>query len=270
METLPIATRLSVRLKLMKKQISALPWLDPGDPFPPLRTAWTHEDAAPGLLAAGGVLDTPTLLRAYASGIFPWFSDGQPILWWSPDPRMVLKVQNFKLHRSLRKTLGLFNARDDCEIRMDTCFESVVRACASKPRNGQSGTWIVEEMFNAYVALNHSGHAHSVETWVGGVMVGGLYCVNVGGMVFGESMFAHTTDASKIALAALVTWCRANQIDWIDCQQNTQHLASLGATEIPRDTFEDHLRQTTRQPTPLWSFSSCCWRHLLPNNCDRL
>ena len=270
MEILPMATRLRVRLKLMKKPIPALPWLDPGDPFPPPRTAWTHEDVAPGLLAAGGALDTPTLLRAYASGIFPWFSDGQPILWWSPDPRMILKVQDFKLHRSLRKTLASFIARDDCEIRMDSCFESVVRACASKPRSGQSGTWIVEEMFNAYVALNHSGHAHSVETWVDGVMVGGLYCVNVGGMVFGESMFAHTTDASKIALAALVAWCRANQIDWIDCQQNTQHLASLGATEIPRDTFEDHLRQTTRQPTPLWDFSSCCWRQLLPNNCDGL
>ena len=254
----------------MKKQKLSLPWLHPGDPFPPLSTAWGEEDVAPGLLAAGGTLDTPTLMRAYASGIFPWFSGEQPILWWSPDPRMVLQVQHFKLHRSLRKTLGLFEARDDCEIRMDTCFESVIRACASKPRNGQSGTWIVEKMINAYVVLNQSGHAHSVETWVNGVMVGGLYCVNVGKMVFGESMFAHTTDASKIALAALVAWCRTHQIEWIDCQQNTRHLASLGALEIPRDTFEDHLRRTTGQHAPLWNFSSRCWSQLIPKNCCSL
>ena len=251
----------------MKKQKPPLPWLHPGDAFPPLSTAWGKEDVAPGLLAAGGILDTPTLLRAYASGIFPWFSDGQPILWWSPDPRMVLQVQHFKLHRSLRKALLLFEARDDCEIRMDTCFESVIRACATKPRNGQSGTWIVEEMIDAYVALNQSGHAHSVETWINGVMVGGLYCINIGGMVFGESMFAHTTDASKIALAALVAWCRAHEIEWIDCQQNTQHLASLGAFEIPRDKFEAHLRKTAEQHEPSWHFSHCCWSYLIPKNC---
>lgn len=247
----------------MKKQRPPLPWLEPGDPFPALNTAWRSTDPAPGLLAAGGALDTATLLRAYASGIFPWFSEGQPILWWSPDPRMVLDVQRFKLHRSLRKTLSSFVANPDCEIRMDSCFETVVRTCANQPRNGQEGTWIVEDMIRAYVAMNRSGHAHSVETWVGGILVGGLYCVNVGRMVFGESMFAHTADASKIALAALVAWCLDHQVEWIDCQQNTQHLASLGACETPRQAFEEHLQRTIEQPAPSWRFSRCCWALLL-------
>lgn len=250
----------------MTKQTPPLKWLNPGDPFPALATAWSAADPAPGLLAAGGTLDTPTLLRAYTRGIFPWFSDGQPILWWSPDPRMVLKIHHFKLHRSLRKTLTSFVAQPGCEIRMDSNFKAVIRACAGKPRNGQSGTWIVEEMVAAYVALNQAGHAHSVETWVNGVMVGGLYGVNVGKMVFGESMFAHTTDASKIALAALVAWCLTHQIDWVDCQQNTKHLASLGASEISRDSFEHHLECTTTQLAPPWRFSPHCWGLLLHKN----
>ena len=256
----------------MKQQQPPLPWLDPGDPFPPLETAWGISNPAPGLLAAGGALDTATLLKAYSSGIFPWFSEGQPILWWSPDPRMVLKVQQFRLHRSMRKTLVAFTAQAGCEIRVDSCFAAVVRACANKSRNGQTGTWIVEEMISAYVALHQSGHAHSVETWINGVLTGGLYCVNVGTMVFGESMFAHSKDASKIALSALVAWCGTNGIAWIDCQQNTKHLASLGASEIPRNMFEEHVRHAANQPAPAWLFSSQCLNQLLSKKietCDR-
>lgn len=247
----------------MKKHTPPLQWLDPGDPFPVVTAAWGAADPAPGLLAAGGNLDASTLLRAYTSGIFPWFSEGQSILWWSPDPRMVLSVQRFKLHRSLRKTLTSFVKHPGCEIRMDNCFERVVRCCASKARNRQSGTWIVEKMVAAYVALNQAGYAHSVETWVDDVMVGGLYCVNVGKMVFGESMFSDATDASKIALAALVAWCLAYDIELIDCQQNTQHLASLGAAEISRDNFLRHLELTTTRPAPPWQFSPDHWVRLL-------
>ena len=205
-----------------------IPWLEPRDPFPPPSSAWGPDDPAPGLLAAGGALDVPHLRAAYAQGTFPWFSPGQPILWWAPDPRMVLPVAEFKLHRSLRRTLQAFRARPDCEVRVDTDFRSVITACATKERQGQAGTWIVPAMVEAYTELHAAGLAHSVETWVGGRLVGGLYCVALGHAVFGESMFAHATDASKIALAALVGLCRHQGVALIDCQQNTRHLASLG------------------------------------------
>ena len=200
-----------------------IPWLAPGQAFPPLETAWGGSDPAPGLLAAGGTLDVPTLVRAYSRGIFPWFSLGQPVLWWSPDPRMVLQTADFRLHRSLRKTLLRFSRAEECDIRFDSAFGDVVNACASKSRAGQPGTWIVPNMVRAYQALHLAGHAHSVETWIDGRLAGGLYCVNLGRMVFGESMFAHQTDASKIALAALLAFCRASDIAMIDCQQNTGH-----------------------------------------------
>ena len=224
-----------------------LPWLQPGDAFPPVDDAWGSNDAAPGLLAAGGALDTETLKNAYSSGIFPWFSEGQPIMWWSPDPRMVLQTDHFKLHRSLKKTLGRFNEHQNCEVRFDTDFRQVIESCADALREGQAGTWIVREMIEAYVALHRAGHAHSVETWVNGELVGGLYCVNLGRMVFGESMFAHRTDASKIALTALIAFCRSKQIAMIDCQQNTRHLASLGARELDRTEFFRHLQKTVSQ-----------------------
>ena len=240
-----------------------LPWLVPGQDFPPLRQAWRAADPAPGLLAAGDMLDVATLVRAYSRGIFPWFSEDQPVLWWSPDPRMVLLTRNFRLHRSLRKAVVHFMADRQCEIRIDSAFEQVITACAGKPRPGQSGTWIVPSMQAAYLELHRAGYAHSVETWVNGKLAGGLYCVSLGTMVFGESMFAHQTDASKIALAALVAFCRANYIDMIDCQQNTSHLAFLGAKEISRVEFSDHLRSNTGQAAPKWHFEASYWYQLL-------
>ena len=248
----------------MEKPPRPLPWLAAGERFPPLESAWSQNEPAPGLLAAGAALDVDTLLQAYASGIFPWFSPGQPTLWWSPDPRMVLQTKNFKLHRSLRKSLIHFMKASGCEIRFDSAFEQVINACASKPRAGQSGTWIVPDMVQAYVALHHAGHAHSVETWIDGELAGGLYCVNLGRMVFGESMFAHRTDASKIALAALVAFSRAHHITWIDCQQNTGHLASLGAAEISRAEFVRHLEQNTGKAAPTWLFDPVYWNQTSP------
>ena len=240
-----------------------LPWLAPGQVFPPLESAWGSADPAPGLLAAGETLDVPTLVEAYSHGIFPWFSLGQPVLWWSPDPRMVLETRHFKLHRSLRKSLVHFINDTTCEIRVDSAFERVINACANQPRAGQSGTWIVSDMQRAYLDLHHAGHAHSVETWINGELAGGLYCVNLGQMVFGESMFAHQTDASKIALAALVAFCRTKGIAMIDCQQNTGHLASLGAAEISRAQFAIHVAQNVAASAPVWQFSLSYWNQLL-------
>jgi len=241
----------------------ALPWLAPGEPFPPAAQAWGEQDPIPGLLAAGGALDIDTLRRAYASGIFPWFSHDQPILWWSTDPRMVLKPGDFKLHPSLRKSIrqGLRSGR--LEIRIDTAFGDVIRACAGTPRAGQQGTWIVNSMQQAYMALHEAGDAHSVETWWDGALVGGLYCVNRGRMVFGESMFSHRTDASKMALAALVACARAWQVPAIDCQQNTRHLASLGAVEVPRSTFLAWLDGACSQAAPRWQFDPLYWHAML-------
>lgn len=235
----------------------------PGGPFPAPELAWDATTEAPGLLAVGGTLDAPTLVQAYAQGIFPWFSKGQPILWWSPDPRMVLQPANFKVRRSLRKTLQRFRATSQCEIRIDSAFESVIEACSSSPRSGQSGTWIVPEMVRAYVTLHRAGFAHSVETWIDGSLQGGLYCVAVGNAVFGESMFARSSDASKIALTALVALCRQHGTGLIDCQQNTRHLASLGAREIPRSDFLAHIRRAVHDTGPSWQFSPLYWDHVL-------
>ncbi len=240
-----------------------LPWLAPGEPFPDVRTAWRTGSPAPGLLAAGGTLDTPSLLNAYAQGIFPWFSDGQPVLWWSPDPRMVLHTAEFRLHRSLRKTLARFRDTPGCEVRIDHDFAAVIQACASVPREGQPGTWIVPPMVEAYTALHHAGHAHSVECWVNGALVGGLYCVNIGGALFGESMFSRASNASKIALAALVGMARAHGVAAIDCQQNTRHLASLGAREIARADFVQLVQNALQRPTPRWQFEPIYWNQLL-------
>lgn len=240
-----------------------LPWLAADDPLPAPQQAWGDDAPAPGLLAAGGALDVPWLLRAYGQGTFPWFSEGQPILWWCPEPRMVLPVQGFRLHRSLRKTLQRFRATPGCEVRVDSHFSAVIRACASTPREGQAGSWIVPEMVQAYEALHAAGHAHSVETWVHGRLVGGLYCVALGRAVFGESMFAHATDASKIALAALVAIARRGGVGLIDCQQNTRHLASLGAHEVPRGQFLRHVALARTEPGPRWAFAPGDWDAVL-------
>lgn len=245
-----------------------LPWLQPGDPFPPADAAWGPGQPAPGLLAAGGALDVDTLVRAYSGGIFPWFSADQPILWWSTAPRMVLPVREFVLHRSLRKTLQRWVKDANAEVRFDSAFDQVIQACATSPREGQGGTWIVPDMVQAYIDLHRAGHAHSVETWINGELVGGLYCVAVGRAVFGESMFARRTDASKLALCALVAYCRAHGVEMIDCQQNTRHLASLGGREIQRESFLTHVATASGRPALDWKFEPVYWQSLVPMAAD--
>jgi len=240
-------------------------WLEPGDAFPPVEYACGHDTQAPGLLAAGGRLDVDSLHAAYCHGIFPWYGDGQPILWWSPDPRMVLQVDDFRLHPSMRKTLRRFIRSPRCEVRIDHDFARVIGHCASQPRDGGGGTWIVAEMQLAYRQLHRAGLAHSVETWIDGELAGGLYCVAIGQAVFGESMFSLVRDASKIALAALVAFCRTHGIRAIDCQQNTRHLASLGAAEMRRAAFLAHCRSAAVQPAPPWVFQPLYWQQLLPD-----
>ncbi|CAN5500002.1 leucyl/phenylalanyl-tRNA--protein transferase [soil metagenome] len=247
----------------MKSPVFALPWLAPGENFPDPTRAWDLSDPVPGLLAGGGVLDTPTLKRAYSSAIFPWFSDDQPVLWWSPDPRMVLKTADFRLHRSLRKTISRFMLDDRCEVRFDSNFAKVIRACATGARPGQAGTWIVASMVRAYEEFHRAGYAHSIETWIDGELAGGLYCVAIGKAVFGESMFTRSPDASKIALAALVSFCRYNGISTIDCQQNTRHLASLGAHEIARAHFVEQVSLDVQRPGPEWKFKPVYWNELV-------
>ncbi len=243
---------------------TALTWLAPGQAFPPASQAWDAGSPAPGLLAAGGALDVETLRLAYGKGIFPWFSEGQPILWWSPNPRMVLNVGAFRLHPSFRKSLTRFRNNSSCEIRIDSAFAQVIQACARSRRDGQGGTWIVPDMIAAYCAMHRAGLAHSVETWIDGTLTGGLYCVALGKFVFGESMFSSASNASKFALAALVGFCRAHGIDRIDCQQNTRHLASLGAREISREAFLRHVSDGVIQVGPQWQFEPRYWNLLLP------
>ncbi|WP_418319480.1 leucyl/phenylalanyl-tRNA--protein transferase [Piscinibacter sakaiensis] len=239
-------------------------WLqDDQDPLPDTSTALPADSDAPGLLAAGGQLSPQRLREAYSHGIFPWYGEGQPVLWWSPDPRMVLQTARFKPSRSLRKTLARFIRSPGCAIRIDSAFPQVIGACAGSIRDGQQGTWIVPEMIQAYCRWHELGAVHSVETWIDGELAGGLYGVNLGRMFFGESMFARRSDASKIALAALVCFCRSNAIAAIDCQQNTAHLASLGAAEMARGEFERHLRATVDlQPPADWSYHPVMWQQL--------
>ena len=232
-----------------------LNWIDETLPLPPATSAWGPDSDAPGLVAAGGRVTPQRLLEAYRQGIFPWYSVGQPVLWWSPDPRMVLPTADFKLSASLRKTLRRFLRTPGCELRMDSDFRGVMQACAQTPREGQDGTWIVPAMVDAYSEWHEAGHVHSLETWVDGELVGGLYFVAIGRMCFGESMFSRRTDASKLALAALVAACRVRGISLIDCQQNTAHLASLGAVEITRQVFLAHVQRAVAEPLQRdWSY----------------
>ncbi|MBY0268837.1 MAG: leucyl/phenylalanyl-tRNA--protein transferase [Burkholderiales bacterium] len=225
-----------------------IPWLESGDPFPALERALTEPD---GLLAAGADLSPARLLAAYRGGIFPWYSAGQPVLWWSPDPRMVLFPAEFRMPRSLAKRLR----RRNYEIRVDTAFETVMRACAA-PRDDAAGTWITSDMIAAYCALHRLGHAHSVETWINGELAGGLYGIALGRAFYGESMFARIADASKIALAHLVRRLEQRQFGIIDCQMNTAHLARFGAREIPRREFSQHLAELVNYPQTdgVWRF----------------
>ena len=217
-----------------------IPWLTTDDAFPPVGRALKEPN---GLLAAGADLSVPRLVQAYRNGIFPWFNEDQPILWWSPDPRMVMFPGELKVSRSLGKRLR----RRDYEVRADTAFGAVVRACAA-PRDGAGGTWITEHMVKAYEAFHRAGHAHSLETWIGDELAGGLYGVALGRAFFGESMFTRATDASKIALAHLARQLERWGYGIIDCQMTTPHLARLGAREIPRAAFVRTLGELVNYP----------------------
>jgi leucyl/phenylalanyl-tRNA--protein transferase len=236
--------------------------LAPGEAFPAVHTAWDENTPYPGLLCAGGALDVPTLKQAYRQGIFPWFSPGQPVLWWSTSPRLVLEPHRFRFHRSLRKTLQSGLAQGRLEVRMDHATDRVIQACAQTPRAGQSGTWIVPAMVQAYQAWHREGGVHSVETWWDGELVGGLYAVQIGGMVFGESMFSNQSDASKIALSALVAWALKHQVGMIDCQQATAHLMSMGAHTIDRGDFVQHVAHAVQSPAAPWVFGPDDWSFL--------
>jgi leucyl/phenylalanyl-tRNA--protein transferase len=217
-----------------------VPVLSPGDPFPPTETALKDPD---GLLAMGGDLTSETLIRAYSEGIFPWFSGEQPILWWSPNPRLILLPENLKISRSLSKTLR----KKNFEVTVNTAFIDVIEKCA-RDRKGDSGSWITEEMVKAYTELFHLGLATSVETWLNGRLVGGLYGVSMGRVFFGESMFSSASDASKVALTHLLQTSHLKSIELIDCQVYSSHLVSLGAEMISRKTFEAMLHDLIKYP----------------------
>src|SRR5262245_51195815 len=220
--------------------MSSIPWLDSHDPFPPVDHALIEPN---GLLAAGGDLSPERLLDAYARGIFPWFNDDDPVLWWSPDPRMVLPLSEVRISRSLRRTIRSAKFR----VSADTEFAAVVAGCA-EPRVDQSGTWITKDMASAYERLFDMGYAHSIEAWSGDLLAGGLYGVALGRMFFGESMFARRSDASKVALVFLARQLARWGFELIDCQMSTAHLASLGAREISRPAFVGRVRQLVREP----------------------
>jgi leucyl/phenylalanyl-tRNA--protein transferase len=226
-----------------------IPWLETSTPFPDVSEALIHD--APGLLAAGADLSPQRLLAAYRRGIFPWFSEGQPILWWSTDPRMVLETARFKispsLHKAIRRVARSMQGERDWEVRFDSAFEDVMRACAA-PRKDGPGTWISEDIIEGYTGLFALGHAHSAELWHQGQLVGGAYGVAIGRMFYGESMFARVSDGSKIALAYLVAFLRSQGVQMIDCQQQTAHLASLGARPIPRRDFLVHIQSAIDLP----------------------
>ncbi len=216
-----------------------LAWLEGADPFPPVERALKNPN---GLLAAGGDLSVPRLLDAYRHGVFPWYSGTEPILWWSPDPRMVLHCDELKVARSLAKSVR----NKGYEVRIDTAFARVLDGCADR----EEGTWLGRGMRAAYLALHRAGYAHSFETWQDGNLVGGLYGVALGRMFYGESMFSRATDASKVALVVLVKELVARAFPLIDCQMHTPLLASLGGREIPRRSFLRALAPLVNYPQP--------------------
>ncbi len=208
--------------------------------FPPV------EQAGPeGIVAAGGNLSPEMLLSAYAQGLFPWFSEGDPILWWSPDPRFVLFPEDLRVPRSLRRAIN----SGQFEIRFDTAFDAVIEACRTVPRPGQNGTWITSEMLEAYRELHRLGYAHSVEAYIEGRLAGGLYGVSLGAAFFGESMFAHEADASKVAFVTLIRHLAAERFEFVDCQIYTEHLSRFGATDLPRAEFKRRLQTALDKPT---------------------
>lgn len=211
---------------------------EPVFPYPDLASA-------SGLLAIGGDLSEERLIQAYAHGIFPWYSEGDPIMWWSPDPRMVLDLRDFKVSKSLRRLVQ----QKVFEVSFDACFREVIEACSQVPRKGQPGTWITHEMMDAYTKLHHRGLAHSVEVFSAGRLAGGLYGVSLGKAFFGESMFHHRRDASKVALYHLVERLRKWDFRFIDAQVETEHMASFGAENISRREFLEQLRLAVNEPT---------------------
>ncbi len=234
----------------MNSRSRPLHWVRPDEPLPPPSAALKEPN---GLIAAGVDLTADRLIEAYRQGIFPWFSEGQPVLWWSPDPRMVLFIERFKVSRSLAKTARRVRREETWRISLDSAFERVMKQCAAPRDAHHAGTWITAAMIDTYSELHRLGLAHSVEIWEGEELIGGLYGVSIGRMFFGESMFARQTDASKLALFALVKTLEQLKFRVIDCQQNTGHLASLGAMEIPRASFLEELSVLVRQPPPDWS-----------------
>jgi len=223
----------------------SLQWLraESSSSFPAVETSL---DEPEGLLAAGGDLSIERLVRAYREGIFPWYSEGEPILWWSPDPRFVLFPEQIKISRSLGKNVR----NNNFEIRMDTAFEQVISICGSQPRKDQPGTWITDEMRQAYIDMHHAGHAHCVECWDGNELVGGLYGIHTGQVFCGESMFSKQSNASKIALVHLCQFLHLNGFKLIDSQVYTEHLERLGAQMIPRSNYIDILKQTHQVVMP--------------------
>ena len=239
-----------------------IPWLKEVDPFPDVSDALDETTGFPGLLAAGADLSPERLVKAYRQGIFPWFSEGQPILWWSTDPRMVLPTDEFVVSRSLKKKLKQIHksihSDGHWKLTFDTAFIRVILECAG-PRRNADGTWITEEIIRSYVALHKMGIAHSSELWFDNQLVGGAYGICLGKMFYGESMLARVSDASKVALAHLVFFLRQNGVELIDCQQETPHLASLGAHPVSRKRFNEHLSRVVDLPTiSSWDTSTNC------------
>ena len=227
-----------------------IPWLGPHDPFPPCSKALRQPN---GLLAAGADLSPKRLLDAYSKGIFPWFNEGEPILWWSPSPRMVLFPEELLVRRSLKKVIR----NRDYEVRLDSAFPAVIKGC-SAPRSAQGGTWITQDIMAAYGELHRLGFAHSAETWINGELAGGLYGIALGRMFYGESMFTTVSDASKIAFVHLVLQLKRWGFGMIDCQMKTEHLASFGAREIPRADFLRKLQTLTQENPQVqdWKFDA--------------
>lgn len=240
-----------------------LSWIGVTDPLPETSLALTNQEGANGLLAAGSDLTVTRLLEAYSRGVFPWFSEGEPVLWWTPSPRMVLYINEFKVSKSLRKEIQRSLENRDIQVSTDHDFKAMMASCA-QPRSAGGGTWISPSMIAAYGSLHERGFAHSIHVMHDQQCIGGLYCVSLGRMIFGESMVSHWPGASKIALAALVGWLKRHQGLVIDCQQHTAHLASLGGREIDRPAFESHVRELSAQDALPWALDPPSKSDLMP------
>ena len=233
-----------------------LPWLEPDDPFPSTASALHDAGELNGLLAASAAVSAKQLMQAYPRGCFPWYSPGQPVLWWAPDPRPVLPVSGYRLSHSTRKWLKQLVRDRRLDIQINVNFAQTMQRCADAPNRRALGTWITPHMVAAYTELHQQGLAHAIEAWVDGALAGGLYCVAMGHMVFGESMFMQQAGGAKLALAALVALCRAHGLPLIDCQQDTPLLRAHGAVATPRLTFEAQVATLVTRPAVSWRFNA--------------